>query len=262
MDGRDVMVLLKENRDRATTSERNAIDYILAHTEDVMGMSIHQLADASFVSPSTISRLCRHLGLGGYRQFQSSLVFELARRRDSERTSIGDISPKDSVRQSIFKVTRKNIESLTITEKLNDPDTIESCVALMGQACSISLFGLGSSLLSARDLYYKLIRANVRCNVCDDWHAQLVCATNMGSEDLAIAFSYSGLTHEVIECSRRAKGRGAPSSPSRGPLTTRSLSAWPTRRSTSPRRSPSFEARRARRASRSWTSWTSSSRCT
>ena len=209
MDGRDVMVLLKGNRDRATTSERNAIDYILAHAEDVMGMSIHQLADASFVSPSTISRLCRHLGLGGYRQFQSSLVFELARRRDSERTSIGDISPKDSVRQSIFKVTRKNIESLTITEKLNDPDTIESCVALMGQACSISLFGLGSSLLSARDLYYKLIRANVRCNVCDDWHAQLVCATNMGSEDLAIAFSYSGLTHEVIECSRRAKGRGA-----------------------------------------------------
>ena len=83
------------------------------------------------------------------------------------------------------------------------------CVAMMSRAETINLFGMGSSLLSARDLYYKLIRANVRCNINDDWHVQLVYATNMGEGDLAIAFSYSGLTHEVIECSRRAKKRGA-----------------------------------------------------
>jgi DNA-binding MurR/RpiR family transcriptional regulator len=153
--------------------------------------------------------MCRHLGLSGYRQFQRSLVFELARRRDSERTAIEDVSPKDSIRQTILKVTRRNIESLAITEKLNDPDTIEACVDLMSNAETINLFGMGSSLLSARDLYYKLIRANVRCNINDDWHVQLVNATNMGEGDLAIAFSYSGLTHEVIECSRRAKKRGA-----------------------------------------------------
>lgn len=209
MEQRDVIALLKENRDSATVTERNAIDYVLSHPEEVMGMSIHELADASFVSSSTISRMCRHLGLSGYRQFQRSLVFELARRRDSERTSIGDISPKDSVRQTILKVTRKNMESLAITEKLNDVEAIETCVAMMSDSETINLFGMGSSLLSARDLYYKLIRANVRCNINDDWHAQLVNATNMGEGDLAIAFSYSGLTHEVISCSRRAKKRGA-----------------------------------------------------
>lgn len=209
MEQRDVIALLKENRDSATVTERNVIDYVLSNPDDVMGMSIHELADASFVSASTVSRMCRRLGLSGFRQFQRSLVFELARRRDSERTAIEDVSPKDSIRQTILKVTGRNIESLAITEKLNDPDTIEACVDLMSNAETINLFGMGSSLLSARDLYYKLIRANVRCNINDDWHVQLVNATNMGEGDLAIAFSYSGLTHEVIECSRRAKKRGA-----------------------------------------------------
>lgn len=209
MEQRDVIALLKENRDSATVIERNVIDYVLSNPDDVMGMSIHELADASFVSASTVSRMCRRLGLSGFRQFQRSLVFELARRRDSERTAIEDVSPKDSIRQTILKVTGRNIESLAITEKLNDPDTIEACVDLMSNAETINLFGMGSSLLSARDLYYKLIRANVRCNINDDWHVQLVNATNMGEGDLAIAFSYSGLTHEVIECSRRAKKRGA-----------------------------------------------------
>ena len=209
MEQRDVIALLKENRDSATVTERNVIDYVLSNPDDVMGMSIHELADASFVSASTVSRMCRRLGLSGFRQFQRSLVFELARRRDSERTAIEDVSPKDSIRQTILKVTGRNIESLAITEKLNDPDTIEACVDLMSNAETVNLFGMGSSLLSARDLYYKLIRANVRCNINDDWHVQLVNATNMGEGDLAIAFSYSGLTHEVIECSRRAKKRGA-----------------------------------------------------
>ena len=209
MEQRDVIALFKENRDSATVTERNVIDYVLSNPDDVMGMSIHELADASFVSASTVSRMCRRLGLSGFRQFQRSLVFELARRRDSERTAIEDVSPKDSIRQTILKVTGRNIESLAITEKLNDPDTIEACVDLMSNAETINLFGMGSSLLSARDLYYKLIRANVRCNINDDWHVQLVNATNMGEGDLAIAFSYSGLTHEVIECSRRAKKRGA-----------------------------------------------------
>lgn len=51
MEQRDVIALLKENRDSATVTERNAIDYVLSHPEGVMGMSIHELANASFASP-------------------------------------------------------------------------------------------------------------------------------------------------------------------------------------------------------------------
>ena len=73
----------------------------------------------------------------------------------------------------------------------------------------IQLFGLGSSLLVARDLYLKLIRVEKLCNICDDWHAQLLAARTMRKGDLGIVISYSGLTEEMITCARAAKANGA-----------------------------------------------------
>jgi DNA-binding MurR/RpiR family transcriptional regulator len=189
MEPRGLLVLLKENRDYVSSSERAVIDFILKNPERVVGVTIHELAAMTFVSPSTISRLCRSMDIGGYKEFQRQLVYELATLRDSERTTIGDIKKGDSTRQTKYKVTHRNMESLAITENLNDPRVIDTCVDLMSSAGTINLFGMGSSLLSARDLHYKLIRANLHCNTSDDWHMQLVAAKNMGPNDLAIAFS-------------------------------------------------------------------------
>lgn len=206
---RSLLVRLKENRDYVSPTERNVIDFVLDDPERVVGVSIHELASMAFVSPSTISRLCARLETGGYKGFQRSLVYDLATTRDAERTAIGDLTPADTTARTVFKVTRKNIESLAITEKLNDVEVIDACVDLMLHARTINLFGMGSSLLTARDLQYKLVRAKVSCNVSEDWHEQLVRAKNMGPDDLAIAFSYSGLTHEVITCAREAHMQGA-----------------------------------------------------
>lgn len=208
MEPRGLLVLLKENRDYVSSSERAVIDFILKNPERVVGVTIHELAAMTFVSPSTISRLCRSMDIGGYKEFQRQLVYELATLRDSERTTIGDIKKGDSTRQTMYKVTHRNMESLAITEKLNDPRVIDTCVDLMSSAGTINLFGMGSSLLSAQDLHYKLIRANLHCNTSDDWHMQLVAAKNMGPNDLAIAFSYSGRTQEVITCVKEARKKG------------------------------------------------------
>ncbi|RRF94161.1 MAG: MurR/RpiR family transcriptional regulator [Coriobacteriaceae bacterium] len=205
MEPKSLLVLLKENRDYVSTSERDVIDFVLKDPERVVGVTIHELASMTFVSPSTISRLCRSMDIGGYKEFQRQLVYELATLRDSERTTIEDIKKGDSTKQTMFKVTHRNMESLAITEKLNDPTVIDACVDLMTDADTINLFGMGSSLLSARDLHYKLIRANLHCNTSDDWHMQLVAAKNMGPHDLAIAFSYSGRTQEVIKCVKEAR---------------------------------------------------------
>lgn len=206
---RSLLALLKENRDYVSPTEKDVIDFVLKDPERVVGVSVHELAAMSFVSPSTVSRLCARLDTGGYKGFQRALVYDLAIARDAERTTIGDITPTDSTARTVFKVTRKNIESLAITEKLNAPEVIDGCVALMSGARTINLFGMGSSLLTARDLQYKLVRARVSCNVSEDWHEQLVLAKNMVPGDLAIAFSYSGRTKEVITCVKQAKARGA-----------------------------------------------------
>ena len=182
---------------------------LLEDPEAIAGLSIHELAELGFASPSTVSRLCRKLGLRGYRDFQRQLIYDLALLRESERSMIDDLHPTDTTAQTAAKVVKGNIDALTLTEKLNDASVFDACVDLMAEARAINLFGMGASLLSARDLHYKLLRIGVVCNLIDDWHGQLLYASNSGPGDVAIAISYSGSTREVNTCVSKAKERGA-----------------------------------------------------
>ena len=67
MEPKSILVLLKENKDRVSTSEQQIITYILKKPEAIVGVTIHELAQMTFVSADTISRLLRKLSLGGYK---------------------------------------------------------------------------------------------------------------------------------------------------------------------------------------------------
>ena len=68
---------------------------------------------------------------------------------------------------------------------------------------------MGNSLLAAQDLQLKLLRVDKLCYLAEDWHSQLLYARNLHPDDLAIAFSYSGMTKETIACAKVAKQQGA-----------------------------------------------------
>ena len=48
--------------------ELEVLRYISTHKNDIAGMSIHDLAKTTFVSATTIIRLCKKLNLEGYSQ--------------------------------------------------------------------------------------------------------------------------------------------------------------------------------------------------
>lgn len=48
-----------------TSTEELLANYILTHADDVTQMTVREVADAVFVSPSTVSRLCQKLGVEG-----------------------------------------------------------------------------------------------------------------------------------------------------------------------------------------------------
>lgn len=204
-----LLARLQQYRDSASSAERGLVKRLIEDPESVVGLSIHSLAELTFASPSTISRLCRKLGLKGYREFQRQLIYDLAILRESGRSIIEDLHPTDTTAQTASKVIKGNIAALTLTEKLNDGSVFDACVDLMIAARTINLFGMGASLLSARDLHYKLLRIGVVCNLIDDWHGQLLYASNSMPGDVAIAISYSGATREVNTCVSKARERGA-----------------------------------------------------
>ena len=196
---KNVLVRLQEYSAQATTTEKEVIAFLLKEPEQAAGCSIHELAERTFSSTSTVIRLCQKTGFRGYKEFQQSLLYELAIRKDSVEKQMEEIRREDSLEEIVNKVTYKNIVSLENTRKLIDIPVLEKCVELLVQCRAVYLFGLGSSLLVARDAYLKFLRVNKECFLCDDWHAQYLQAMNIREGSIAIIISYSGMTKEEID---------------------------------------------------------------
>lgn len=201
---------LEEYRPLASKAEGPVIDFIIDDIEAAAGMAVRTLADKSGSSVSTIMRLVHKLGYPGYREFQQALIYDLAARRRSARSSMGGIAPGDSTRSVVYKLATQTVHALDATATSIDVSAVDRAAYLVGHARSVVLFGMGASLIVAEDLNLKLLRANIPCVCNQDWHSQLLAAKNVGPEDVAVAFSYSGTTREVVRCAQRAREGGAP----------------------------------------------------
>ncbi|GGM28087.1 putative HTH-type transcriptional regulator [Paraliobacillus quinghaiensis] len=198
-------IRLKEYYNQASTTEQTIIAYVLDHPEEASKLTIYQLADLTFSSPSSITRLCKKNGFTGYKEFSKSLLYEQAVRKNYKKKKIPDVTKTDNVKEVVEKVTNKNILSLEETANLLDYDVIEACVELIHNCEKIVLFGIGASLIVAKDAQLKFTRINKMVYVAEDWHTQLLMARNMTPNDIGIVISYSGETQEMIKCAKTAK---------------------------------------------------------
>lgn len=196
---KNVLVRLKEYSSQANGAEKFLIRFILEHPEDAVKLSVHALAAQTYTSAATIIRLCRKLGFEGYKEMIACLNYENALRSSQGRDISTEIDQRDSLKDVVDKVTYRSIQALEDTRKLVDIDELENCVKILVEANTIGLFGIGSSLLAARDMYLKFLRLNKSCICNDDLHSQIVCAANLKFSDAAVIFSYSGLTKEMVE---------------------------------------------------------------
>ena len=201
---------LEEYLRYASPAEAPVIEYVVGDVERAAGLTVRSLAEATGASVSTIMRLVHKLGYRGYRDFQQALIYDLAVRRRSARASMGDMGRSDSTRSVIHKLSSRTVHALDATAVALDVSAVDRAAYLVGHAKNVVLFGMGASQIVAEDLGLKLLRANIPCTCNADWHAQLLAAKNIGPDDVAVAFSYSGETREVVECARRCKEAGAP----------------------------------------------------
>ena len=207
---KNALLRLREASASLSAAEQQIARYITENPEEATLLTVRELAQRTFTSPSSVVRVCRSVGFDGYKELRRALVGELAALGDKGRHAEAELSPADSVRDIVDKVTHKNIQSLSDSQLLLSPDVVEQCVQLLDSCRCVLLFGLGSSLLVAHDTYLKLLRLDKPCVVNDDWHSQLLSARNATPADVGIAISYSGQTAEVIECMKALKANGVP----------------------------------------------------
>lgn len=62
---------------KLTGQENEVLDFIRNNPQKVLGMTVHELAQASYTSSSTVIRLCQKAGVSGYTEFKFKLATEL-----------------------------------------------------------------------------------------------------------------------------------------------------------------------------------------
>jgi DNA-binding MurR/RpiR family transcriptional regulator len=128
-----------------TKSEKRLADYILKERDQIMFMSITELAEKSKVGESGIFRFCKNLGLKGYQEFKISVAQSLnSEENDTTRNIDTEILLNDSLDVLAGKVKQTNISALDQTYNLLDYKDLDLAVEKIIAAERIRFFGIGS----------------------------------------------------------------------------------------------------------------------
>jgi len=203
-----IFSLIKSRYNTFTQTEKKVADYILRNIQDVMYMSITDLAIACDVGESSIFRFCKSLDLKGYQEFKIVLAHSLSSEQDMI-SLYNDVSLTDSLEDLPSKILTKNIQALKETSEFIQKEEIAKVVHWMVQAQRIYFFGVGSSLITAMDAKNKFMRITNKTECSIDAHLQMMNAALMTENDVAVIISYSGSTKDIIELAKVAKNKNA-----------------------------------------------------
>lgn len=174
---------------RLNPTEDDIIEFIVENQELVMNASIQSLAKNCFTAPTTIMRLVKKLGYGGFSDFK------LALRREQEIRQQNQLDPF--------------AHNLLKTSELIDANLFSQIAHSIQKAKRVFFYGVGDNsylcLLAANDL--RVAHPNV---VAVNYRHELLYLLESATEtDVFFFLSFSGETTEIINLAQNAKKRTA-----------------------------------------------------
>lgn len=201
--------------DSLNNSEKKVANYLINNIDHIFSMPVASLAKESGVSQVTWVRFCKLLGFEGLKDLKRNLFIQLNSQSITDTTEetlvFSDINKyNNNIEQIGISIKNSATQAIEDTMTMVDYNELSHIIEIIDKASRIQLFGIGASGIVADDLYRKLIR--IGKNVCFsyDTHTQLTYGANLRLDDVAIFFSYSGSTSEILEILEYAKQANCP----------------------------------------------------
>lgn len=204
----NVETRIKEQYTTFSKTNKRIAEFILNDPERFLEMTALETAKVCETSSASVIRFTKNLGYKGLDEFK----IELARSSHNNKKTY-DVDTIISKDDSIQQICEK-LESLvgSTTEELFSGLTVEQisqAIDLIYDAKEIYILGIGTSMLPAFDFYHKLKRVNKRAHYEFDAHMAIEFFNFITEDDVVIAFSYSGITKEIIYPCNVALNKGA-----------------------------------------------------
>lgn len=207
------IIRINEVLDSLSKQELKVANYILKHAEEVSKMTVAELSKKCKSSAATIMRFCYSLNYSGYREFIKALYSDI-QNKIHEDDSIYDIDNDDitgmSVSSTIYSVCKMNIRALDATLKVISADEVEKAINLIHKANKVYIYALSGSKVVAYDAVFKFQRLGIDAQAYDDPHSQILSASILNKNDVAIVISYTGETIDILNTANLLKKKGTP----------------------------------------------------
>lgn len=206
----DYLSKIRSAYNQFTKAEKKVADYILLNPKEVLFMSISDLAEACDVGDTSVFRFCKTMNVKGYQEFKMMLSLSMRGTGEEEGIFAGkNISLDDDLAGLAQKVLATNISAIQETYSLIDLNRMSKAIDSLFQSKRILFFGVGASMLTAMKAMNKFLRIEPKAYCVQDAHMQAMLASTMGPEDVAVLFSYSGSTKDIVEIGEIARKSGA-----------------------------------------------------
>ncbi len=190
-------------------SDLAVVEYIRQHPHDAVKMNSRELAEATFVSSSTVVRLCKKAGFASFGDMKVTLARELADEESYQRVDAD--FPKlsgASAARVISTISSMEREAIRKTERLLAEVDWEPILCALDASPSISFYAIGYSRSASANCIENFQRIGKHVTHIDDImiasHWSAVCPR----DEFSIIVSYSG-TGGLIEFPLRTlKKRG------------------------------------------------------
>ena len=204
----DVFTRINREYYQLTGAERKIADHIMLQRQDCQYMSISELAEAAEVAEATVSRFCRRLGYKGYSAFKLA-VAGAASGAKPVNPLYGEIAAEDGVVEMCRKLCAANVEAITQTMNMLDPDSVSAAADLLIEAERVLCMGLGGSMVLAQEAAHLFSTALPNFYAVEDSHFQAIRCALLTERDVVVYFSYSGSTRDVVDVMKIVQERGA-----------------------------------------------------
>jgi RpiR family transcriptional regulator, carbohydrate utilization regulator len=191
---------------RLSEKEKKIANYILDNPDKIIYSTINEVADDLSIADATVFRFCKRIGYKGYQAMKIALASEIITPNKDIHEEISDQDNEKTISEKVFK---SNIRTLENMLQILDFDSLQKAVELIQHADRVEFYGTGGSVVIAMDAFHKFIGTGVKAFAFPDSHFQLISASQLSKNDVAVVISHSGTNNATINILNTAIESGA-----------------------------------------------------
>jgi DNA-binding MurR/RpiR family transcriptional regulator len=199
-------VRIQGTYDALRTAEQRVADFILKNPDELIYLTVTELAERTQTSESTVVRLCQKIGYKGYQEFKIMLARDLV---GPTETVYEQIDPGDSLPTLKAKVFQANAQALKDTIEVLSDDELARAVDAIATCRKIEIYGIGGSAPLALDAYHKFMKLGIVAVWLNDSDLMAMSSALLKRGDVALGISHTGASRDVCDAMEHAQNAGA-----------------------------------------------------